>query len=60
MIGQRVSGLSLPTVHWLVGGSGESPLPPRTMDQAPLGTTSATGANVVPLRRRLPDDRAQP
>lgn len=60
MIGQRVSGLSLPTVHWLVGGSGESPLPPRTMDQAPLGTTSATGANVVPLRRPLPDDRAQP
>ncbi|HEU4671257.1 MAG TPA: DUF3301 domain-containing protein [Dyella sp.] len=56
MQGRRVTGLSLPTVHWLVGTSanddvhppGPSPLMRRGADMPPRPD------NVVPLRRRLP------
>jgi hypothetical protein len=58
MIGQRVSGLSLPTVQWLVGGGGEFPGGHRNAPKPPIDI--AGGSNVVPLRRRLPDDRQQP
>ena len=55
MIGQRVSGLSLPTVQWLVGGSEGSNGAYRTAPETPIDI--AAGSNVVPLRRRPPDDQ---
>ena len=55
MIGQRVSGLSLPTVQWLVGGSKGSNGAYRTAPETPIDI--AAGSNVVPLRRRPPDDQ---
>lgn len=55
MIGQRVSGLNLPTVQWLVGGGEDSTSVRRVASQAPIETGAPS--NVIPLRRRLPDDR---
>jgi hypothetical protein len=55
MIGQRVSGLNLPTVQWLVGGSEESSSVRRSASEARI-ETGASG-NVIPLRRRLPNDQ---
>jgi hypothetical protein len=55
MIGQRVSGLSLPTVQWLVGGSEGSNGVYRAAPETPIDI--AAGSNVVPLRRRPPDDQ---
>lgn len=55
MIGQRVSGLNLPTVQWLVGGGEESTSARRTAPEAPIETGASS--NVIPLRRRLPNDQ---
>lgn len=59
MQGRRVTGLSLPAVHWLVGAAmnDEAPLP--AIAQAPAFTDRrqpSIGGNVIPLRRRLPPD----
>lgn len=56
MIGQRVSGLSLPTVQWLVGGGDASRGTYRSAPETPI-EISGGGGNVIPLRRRLPDDQ---
>jgi hypothetical protein len=55
MIGQRVSGLNLPTVQWLVGGGEESTSARRAASEAPIETGASS--NVIPLRRRLPNDQ---
>ncbi|MFK2903259.1 DUF3301 domain-containing protein [Dyella ginsengisoli] len=55
MIGQRVSGLNLPTVQWLVGGGEESTSARRAGSEAPIETGASS--NVIPLRRRLPNDQ---
>ncbi len=57
MQGRRVTGLSLPTVHWLAGApanddglrTGPSPVMRRDADRQ-----HAAASNVIPLRRRLP------
>ncbi|HEX5305449.1 MAG TPA: DUF3301 domain-containing protein [Dyella sp.] len=54
MIGPRVSGLTLPTGQWLVGGHSEAPAPMAPAPMIPPGPRTAS--NVVPLRRRLPND----
>lgn len=57
MIGQRVSGLNLPTVQWLVGAGEESTSTRRAASEAPVETGASS--NVIPLRRRLPNDQQQ-
>ncbi len=58
MIGSRVSGLSLPTTQWRAGGGGGSPGGHCSAPETPIDL--AAGSHVVPLRRRLPDDRQRP
>ncbi len=58
MIGQRVSGLNLPTVQWLIGGTGDSTGTTgrhRPGSETPIETAAAS--HVIPLRRRLPNDQ---
>lgn len=55
MIGQRVSGLTLPTVQWLAGGGAESTGPREATSETPIETVASS--NVIPLRRRLPNDQ---
>lgn len=56
MQGRRVTGLSLPTVHWLAGAPAHDHAlasgPPPAPRQGPATVPRAD--NVVPLRRRLP------
>ncbi|MCP1374110.1 DUF3301 domain-containing protein [Dyella lutea] len=56
MQGRRVTGLSLPTVHWLAGVPANDNVHPDTTPpvprQSPAGQPRAN--NVVPLRRRMP------
>ena len=58
MQGRRVTGLSLPTVHWLAGVPGNDiGLPGIPPAAPPLDTTAQPRTNnVVPLRRRMPRD----
>lgn len=55
MIGQSISGLSLPTGQWMMGGVDDSAAAVRP---PPEGRTEpGATSNVVPLRPRLPDHR---
>lgn len=58
MQGRRVTGLSLPTVQWLVGSAlnDDAPLPASQTAALPDPYQPPTGGNVVPLRRRLPPE----